>query len=435
MRVPDWEALGDVQFILYNRVANQLNEALSAIALSDMPEASDKPPGYWKERATMKIQNVLNMFTAWTWLVRYKMGEKIPERAIRPFSTNSLLAWVGAQLQLSPPPVTTLNPLLRANQETLQEALLLLHSVAYTQGSAVRLAFEATTLGTWFRIRFDRYKPLPESLDTLIEGFGEHWRGQDAMFELATARDFVRLNGCDLILNATAEHGEFAFFVQAAVVKRRTGEVPVVRPAEQAAEPPAPTVLLRPQVIAPATPAAQVETPQEPEKTFSTVSGDTPVIPEPEPAAPPPVPPSLAVLRPLPPQVIPAHRVIPPAATLEGETSAGESRESRHVRAGAEAPASGERTLTGADTVRRPSAEAPATPESPAVIVPARIPKPQLPERLRTPPASTSNVALTRDTQTLTPLRAQDATSAGDSEAKASPSPEKPASAQEESGS
>jgi hypothetical protein len=30
-------------------------------------------------------------------------------------------------------------------QETLQEALLLLHSVAYTQGSAVRLVFEAAT--------------------------------------------------------------------------------------------------------------------------------------------------------------------------------------------------------------------------------------------------------------------------------------------------
>ena len=105
MREPDWEALADVQFILYNRVANQLNEALSGIALSEMPEASDKPPGYWKERAATKVQNVLNLFTAWTWLVRFKMGEPIPERAIRPFPTNALLAWVGAQLQFSPPPI------------------------------------------------------------------------------------------------------------------------------------------------------------------------------------------------------------------------------------------------------------------------------------------------------------------------------------------
>jgi hypothetical protein len=61
MRDSDWEALADVQFILYNRVANQLNEALSGLALSDMP-GQRSPPGYWKERATNKILNVLNMF-------------------------------------------------------------------------------------------------------------------------------------------------------------------------------------------------------------------------------------------------------------------------------------------------------------------------------------------------------------------------------------
>lgn len=76
MREPDWEALADVQFVLYNRVANQLNEALSGIALSDMPEASKDQPGYWKDRATTRVLNVLNLFTAWTWLIRFKMGKK-----------------------------------------------------------------------------------------------------------------------------------------------------------------------------------------------------------------------------------------------------------------------------------------------------------------------------------------------------------------------
>jgi hypothetical protein len=54
-REPDWEALADLQFILYNRIADSLNAALSAIALSDMPEAQDKPPGFWKKRAATKI--------------------------------------------------------------------------------------------------------------------------------------------------------------------------------------------------------------------------------------------------------------------------------------------------------------------------------------------------------------------------------------------
>jgi hypothetical protein len=412
MRAPDWEALADIQFVLYNRVANQLNEALSGIALSDMPEAGDKPPGYWKERATTKILNVLNMFTAWTWLIRYKMGETIPERAIRPFTTNTLLKWLGAQLQLTPPPVTTLNPLLRANQETLQEALLLLHSVAYTQGSAVRLAFEATTLGTWFRVRFDRYKPLPESLDALIERFGDHWRDQDAVFELSTARDFVRLNGCELVLNSTAEHGEFAFFVPAAVVKRRTGQLP----AAQAVKPPAQTAPLPSQVITP---------PDRPphESVVIAASGDTPVFKESAPAAPPPAPPSLAVLRPLPPQFMPRPAALPTAPTPDGQVP----------QVDGEAAKTGE--CTGSDAIQRSSAEAPKKPQPPpgSVIVPAKIPEPKLPERLRTPPASTSNVALTRETQTLTSVRAQDTTAAGDSEGAVNPrEQEKPSS--EESG-
>jgi hypothetical protein len=107
------------------------------------------------------------MFTAWTWLIRYKSGEPIPKRAIRPFETNALLVWLGRQLQLNPPPATNLNPLLDANQETLQETLLLLYSVAYTQGSSVRLAFEATKLGTWFRVRFDRSREIPADLRSL----------------------------------------------------------------------------------------------------------------------------------------------------------------------------------------------------------------------------------------------------------------------------
>ena len=129
-REPDWEALADLQFLLYNRIADSLNAALTGIALCDMPEAQDKPPGFWKERASAKIGNVLNMFTAWSYLTRFKMGESIPERAVRPFEANALLQWLGGQLQLIPAPEIASNPLLYANRETLQEALLLLYSAA-----------------------------------------------------------------------------------------------------------------------------------------------------------------------------------------------------------------------------------------------------------------------------------------------------------------
>ncbi len=416
MREPDWEALADVQFVLYNRVANQLNEALSGITLSDMPEASDHPPGYWKERATARVLNVLNMFTAWTWLVRFKMGEPIPERAIRPFYTNELLGWIGVQLQFSPPLTTTLNPLLRANQETLQEALLLLHSVAYTQGSGVRLVCEAATLGTWFRIRFDRFKPLPELVDALITRFGEHWRAQDTLFELTTARDFVRLNGCELLLASTAEYGEFAFFVSATVGKRRTGAMPSVLVAttpEPGASPDSVPLVSGPQVSGPP-PVSQLAA-TAPEIVSSQVSSDTPVMKESEAPPEPVVPPTLAVLRPLPPQMMRAAQLL--AAASEGRIAPGEPDEPK--------TAAGETTAASTD----PSGSAAVPEPRPAsVIVRARIPEPKLPERLRTPPASTSNVALTRQTQTMA---RPDALAAGDSEAA---TPDAPSDSQEERG-
>jgi hypothetical protein len=422
MREPDWAALADVQFMLYNRLTNQLNEALSGIALIDMPEAQDKPPGYWKERATTKIVNVLNLFTAWTWLARFKMGEPIPERAVRPFRTNDLLKWVSAQLQLYPVPVTTSNPLLRGNQETLQEALLLLHSVAYTQGSSVRLAFEATKLGTWLRIRFDRARPLPTSLDDLIASFGDHWRAKDTEFELKMARDFIQLNGCELTLIATASYGEFSFFVRAASAGLKTDELPATRAA----------------TASPAPDAAQA-------KLFSD---DTPVIKEkpPEPAPPAPAP-TLAVLRPLPPQALPKPQPtqslpktsplppaappppMPPAASAEGRAQPVEPDETPSATAG-EPPQTESRSAGvshTADTIRRKLAGPAGTPPSPAptssdappdtrregapdkrktdtVIVKLNLPEPKLPERLRTPPAATSHADPAKETPTLSPV-------------------------------
>ncbi|MBI5957537.1 MAG: hypothetical protein HY866_02305, partial [Chloroflexi bacterium] len=80
MHQPDWVALADIHFLLYNRISDLLNTALSSIALSGMPDASEQPPEFWRSRASAKIANVLNMYTAWSYLTRYKIGEVIPER-------------------------------------------------------------------------------------------------------------------------------------------------------------------------------------------------------------------------------------------------------------------------------------------------------------------------------------------------------------------
>lgn len=216
----DWESLAELQFLLYSRIADSLNTALSGIALSDMPEAQDKPPGFWKERATIQVSNVLNLFTAWSNLIRFKLGETIPEHALRPFPANALLDWLGAQLQLSPVPHLPDNPALYANQETLQEAVLLLYSAAFTQGADVRLELEPDGDGIWFRVRFMRTRPMPETFDALLASFSDHWRDQVTHFELATARDFVALNGLELALNASDDQGEFAFLAPTTAAAR-----------------------------------------------------------------------------------------------------------------------------------------------------------------------------------------------------------------------
>jgi len=378
-REPDWEALSELQFLLYNRIADSLNAALTSIALSDMPEAQDKPPGFWKNRATAKIANVLNLFTAWSYLIRFKMGESIPERAIRPFPVNDLLAWLGSQLQLTPTPSVPSNPQLHANRETLQEALLLLHSAAYTQGTNVRLGLEASDQGVWFRIQFARLRPLPASYDDLLASFGSHWRAKDTVFELTHARDFVRLNGCEVTLNTHEQIGEFAFFVYSV----KAFKARAMAAAAVAATTPTP-VPTAPQAAAPSPAPAPTPAPAA-TRSLDEIT-----------------PPSLAMLRP------------PRAMSAEGQVSPVEPDET--------APKPGHSAET---KLSRPTTTEPET-----LIVTVKIPGPKPPDILRTPPASTSNVALTRETQHTPPVSSAPApaenTDAAARESESSPHEEKP---------
>lgn len=270
MREPDWEALADLQFLLYNRIADSLNAALSSIALSEMPEAQNRPPGFWKERAQTKVANVLNLVIAWSHLIRYKRGDPIPAQAQRTFHANALLTWLSAQLHIAPPPLIEADPVLHGNQETLQEALLMLYSAAQALGTGVRLETEVTRLGTWFHVRFARPPAMPSTLDALLASFREHWRDQSTRFELTIARDFVRMNGAELMLGTSGMQADLMFFVRAAGVPR-----PAVTPS-----PPALTLSAPPGKTRPLDPSV-VSTPPPPAK-------ETPLAESKEPAAPPP---------------------------------------------------------------------------------------------------------------------------------------------------
>lgn len=385
MREPDWKALADLQFLLYNRIADSLNAAMSAIALSDMPEAQDKSPSFWKDRATAKVGNVLNMFMAWSYLIHYKLGEMLPDRAIRPFRVNALLEWLGVQLQLTPTPTLPSDPLLHANQETLQEALLLLYSAAFTQGTSVRLELETIDKGVWFRVLFSRLTPLPESFDALLDSYGSHWRAQDTVFELATARDFIRLNGSEIEMSLTKQQGAFSFFV------RQTG---VIKDKSRIVQGSLETPLM-------------LEEPDEiPVKAEARDVDATPVISQEEIDGIPVLPPTLAALRPRPGMVS-----VPAPAPKEGQTPPIEPEE-RSPKAPF-VPHEDYDTHISMKTAilpplppaLQPQKSKPAPEKPKSVIVPIKIPPPTPPSALRKPPAATSNVALPKETtQTLRPV-------------------------------
>ncbi len=205
-----------MQFLLMRRVTEPLNAALAAISLVHLDSAADKPREYWQERSTGEVLGVLNLVNAWHALLRYKLGELLPEQHIRPFQVQDLLDWVSYQLELTNPLRAEKNLMVEASQESLQEALLLLYSAVYTLGPNVHLVVQNIDNGVWFRVRYARTgKGCPASLDDLLEQLDGNWRLEDTAFELRTAADFITLSGSQLHLQGTEQFCEMAFFVYA----------------------------------------------------------------------------------------------------------------------------------------------------------------------------------------------------------------------------
>ena len=231
---PDWESLDQLQFLLMRRVTEPLNAALAAISLVHLESAADRPRAYWQERATGEVLGVLNLVNAWHALIRYKLGELLPEQHNRPFQVQDLLDWVSHQLELSNPLRAEDNLVLEASQEALQEALLLLYSAVYTLGPNVHLVVQSMENGVWFRVRYARTgQACSNSLPELLDSLSGNWRLEDTAFELRTAADFIALSGSQLHLQGTERFCEMAFFVYA--VGKRPPEPRLTR---EVAEPP-----------------------------------------------------------------------------------------------------------------------------------------------------------------------------------------------------
>ncbi len=216
-REPDWEALGQLQFLLMRRLIEPLNAGLAAVSLVHLDSAADKPREYWQQRATGEVMGVLNLVNAWHALIRYKLGELLPHQHIRPFDVQELLDWLSSQLELVNPLHVGEKLILESSREALQEALLLLYSAAYTLGPNVHLIVQSTGNGVWFRVRYGRRgdQACASSLDDLINRLSGNWRLEDSAFELRLANDFVALSGSQLHLQGTEHFCEMAFFVYA----------------------------------------------------------------------------------------------------------------------------------------------------------------------------------------------------------------------------
>lgn len=214
-REPDWETLSEINFLLNNRLTDQLGVALSA--LEKLPEADNQ-----RARAQTAVRSVLNMHTAWANLIRQKTGADVALSGDSRFEMRAMLAWIAPVLQIAEWPHLDKDIMLAGDQATIQEALLLLHSCAQTLGPSVRVIVEAHPHGFWFRVRYGTTNHAPATLHELLASLQANWREQSAGFELRSAQDFLALNNSELFYATGEVACELTFFVR--VVGPATGQ-------------------------------------------------------------------------------------------------------------------------------------------------------------------------------------------------------------------
>lgn len=213
MREPDWESLNDLNFLVYTRLANTLNAALSALELADTPGLDDQTPRWWRNRAHAKLSGTLSTLMAWSWLIQHKNGMQLPQQAIRSFELQTTVDWLSEKLQLGNRGQASSTLILTGNPETFQEAILLLHSVSMSQGSSVKVAWEQKSDQVEFSCSFKRRRKREPyaNVDDLLASFNTHWRAQLTSFELQIAKHLLELNHSKLEFIDDGKLGEFRF--------------------------------------------------------------------------------------------------------------------------------------------------------------------------------------------------------------------------------
>jgi hypothetical protein len=199
------------------RLIEHLSAAIGAVNLIDTPEGGAKSAEFWKTRAIRHIMRAQHLYEAWNMLVSYKAGQHV--KRLHPFRAGDLLEWLASETYQTYTPHADHDQLVMGNRETLQEALLLIHSAAYSLGPAVRLHTQFKDGSFRFHVRYRDAKQKAQTLGELIEQLATDWRTESAAYELDRAQDFLEMNDCKL----TYERGDgFCDLVFALPAARKT---------------------------------------------------------------------------------------------------------------------------------------------------------------------------------------------------------------------
>ena len=219
---PDWKTLSEINFLLANRMTEQLTAALTALDKIDTPSPQ-------RSRATAMTSAALNTYTAWASLIRHNAGEAKVLPGGSQFESHTLLNWLATVLNIrhfSNSLEDEESRILLGNRETLQEALVLLRSCAQTLGPGVRVTVEEHARGLWFKVRYGAVGSPATTLSDLLTSLQSNWRSQSTAFELRCAQDFLTMNNTDLCYNVRHDECELAFFIKAAQANTRRRHEP-----------------------------------------------------------------------------------------------------------------------------------------------------------------------------------------------------------------
>jgi hypothetical protein len=233
---PDWDSLADANFLMRRRLLEHLSAAIGAVNLIDTPEGGSKPADFWQKRAIRHIMRAQHLYEAWSMLIRYKAGQHV--QRVHPFRAGDLLEWLASETFQTYTPNPDHDRLLIGNRETLQEALLLVHSAAYSLGPSVRLLAQYKEDGFWFRVRYQDARQKAHALPELLEQLASDWRTENAAYELQRAQDFLEMNDCELTFVRGDDYCELMFFVDATSPARQQAAAAVTSEDETLLAPP-----------------------------------------------------------------------------------------------------------------------------------------------------------------------------------------------------